>query len=457
MTTVGPDRSETRLPLRASAHFGLGLFFLAVAVYGSLVPFHYAPVPWDEAVARLRAAHWESLASGGRTDFVSNILLFIPLGYFFLAAPCVDRPRLVALPAALLVLPFLCGASVAIEFTQLWFPPRVMSVNDMVGESTGAAFGAGLWVAAGQRITSRARAVWTALGRRELAARLLPFYLVFLVLIHVMPLDLTISPAEIWHKYKEGRIVLVPFFTAGGGPSVWAPKALWNTAYFLPVGWLLAGLDGRWRVTGRRAVAAGLLVAGGIEFLQLFVWTRYADVTDVLTGTLAVVAGWAAARRWQARGATLPGPGLRALALVSWVGVLMVINWYPFNFRRDPDQWRSSLNRVPLVPFADLFPGSDYHAFDQVLTKTLVFLPVGALLARRGGSTLAGLLAGLALSAALEVGQLGLPTRYASVTDVLVETSGAWLGCCLARRLATALSNPDVPEGSHAYMPAASR
>jgi glycopeptide antibiotics resistance protein len=435
----------------------MALFFLAVAIYGSLVPLHYTPLPWEEAVAKLRAAHWDSLASGGRTDFVANILLFIPLGYFFMAALCVDRSRLVALPAAVLVLPLLCALSVSIEFTQLWFPPRVMSVNDMVGESTGAVIGAALWATAGQRLTVRARAMWSALGRRELAARLLPFYLAFLVIAHVMPLDLTISPAEIWHKYKAGRIVLVPFSAPGHGLADWASKALWNAAYFLPVGWLLAGLDGRWLVTGRRAVTAGLLVAGGVEFLQVFVWTRYADVTDVLTGTLAVLAGWASARQWQARGATLPGPGLRAVGLLAWVGVLVVVNWYPFDFRREADQWRTALNSVPLVPFADLYPGSDYHAFDQVLTKTLLFLPVGALLARRGRSTLAGFLAGLALSTALEVGQLGLPTRYASVTDVLVETSGAWLGCFLARRLATVLSHPDVPEGSHAYMPAASR
>jgi glycopeptide antibiotics resistance protein len=434
----------------------MALFFLAVATYGSLVPLNYTPVPWEEAVAKLRAARWESLASVGRTDFVANVLLFVPLGYLFMAALCVDRPRLVALPAAVLVLPLLCAFSVSIEFTQLWFPPRVMSVNDMVGETTGAVIGAAVWAVAGQRLTARARAMWSALGRRGFAARLLPFYLAFLVIAHVMPLDLTISPAELWHKYKDGRIVLEPFGAPGNEPADLATKALWNTAYFLPVGWLFAGLDGRWRVTGRRAVAAGLLVAGGVEFLQLFVVTRYADVTDVFTGTLAIAAGWASARSWQARGARLPGPGLRAVVLLAWIGVLVVVNWYPFDFRQEAAQWRSAMSSVPLVPFADLYPGSDYHAFDQVLTKTLLFLPVGGLLARRGRSTLPGFLAGLALSGALEVGQLGLPTRCASVTDVLVETSGAWLGCFLARRLATVLSHPDVPEGSHAYMPAAS-
>jgi glycopeptide antibiotics resistance protein len=450
-------RTYARRPLGASVHFGLALFFLGVAIYGSLVPFTYQPLPWDEAVARWQQARWTDLARGGRVDFASNVLLFIPLGYLFMGALCVDRPRLFALPAAVLVLPPLCVASAAIEFTQIWFPPRVMSVDDIVGESLGAAIGVAAWAFAGGRITQSARAAWSELERRELAARLLPFYLAFLVFVHVMPLDLTINPVEIWHKYKAGRIVLVPFGAPGVGPAEWTSKVAWNAVYFLPVGFLLAGLGGRWRVSGRMALMAGVLVAGGVEFLQLFVWTRYADMTDVLTGTVAVIVGWAGARVWQDRGAATPGPRLRASALAAWIGVLVLANWFPFDFRRNPAEWGETLYSVPLVPFADLYRGSDFHAFEQVVSKTLLFMPLGALLARPGRSTLLAFFTGLALSGVLELGQLGLPTRYASVTDVLVESSATWLGAYLARHFMTVLSRPDAPEAPHAYMPAASR
>jgi glycopeptide antibiotics resistance protein len=107
------------------------------------------------------------------------------------------------------------------------------------------------------------------------------------------------------------------------------------------------------------------------------------------------------------------------------------------------------------VPFTDLYLGSEYHAFDQILQKSLLFVPVGALLVRPGRSCLPALLAGFVLSVFLEAGQLGLPTRYTSVTDVLIESSAAWLGCVLARRLLTLLNSPGAAEGNlQPYAPA---
>jgi VanZ family protein len=44
------------------------------------------------------------------------------------------------------------------------------------------------------------------------------------------------------------------------------------------------------------------------------------------------------------------------------------------------------------------------------------------------------LVAAAALAAGLEAGQLILPTHYASITDVLIATFGAWIGFVVARR-----------------------
>src|SRR5262249_54272835 len=160
----------------------------------------------------------------------------------------------------------------------------------IAAESVGGAIGATIWAIAGAGITARARVAWSALGRRELAARLLPVYLAFLVLIHVMPLDLTISPVEVWRKYKEGHIVLVPF-AAPVSRMDQLSKLLWDAVYFAPLGVLLAGLRGRLQVTAGRALVFGVLVTGFLTLLKLFVWTRYSDVTDVLVGGLAVLGG----------------------------------------------------------------------------------------------------------------------------------------------------------------------
>ncbi len=445
-------RSGPRPPLGAPAHLALALFFLAFAVYGSLVPFRARPLDLGEAVARWRDVCARPVGIGSRSDFASNVLLFFPLGYLFMAALCVDRHPAFGLPEALLVLPLLCGLSAAVEFTQLWFPDRTSSLNDVTAESLGGAAGAALWLALGQRITARLRAALAAPGRRELTAGLLPGYLVFLVLVHLLPLDLTISPVEVWRKYKAGHVVLVPF----AAPAGEAAKLPWTAAYYLPLGAFLAARRGGRPATAAGALAFGGVVAAGVEFLKLFVVSRYSDATNVLVGSLAVLAGWSLARVWRARGLAGPAAPARLALLAAWAGVLTLLEWYPFDFVRDPGRWWQRLGTVSPVPFADLYAGHVFNAFDQVLQKTLLFLPVGALLARPGRSAVLAVLAGLALSTALEVGQLGLPTRFPSVTDVVIGTGGAWLGCVLARRYLRAAGEVRAPEEAvHACVPVA--
>jgi glycopeptide antibiotics resistance protein len=97
------------------------------------------------------------------------------------------------------------------------------------------------------------------------------------------------------------------------------------------------------------------------------------------------------------------------------------------------------------VPFADYQQASPYRAFDQALHRILVFAPLGALLlslrhrsaqpdSQAGSLTnIAALAAGLA--GLIELGQAFLPDRYPSVTDVLLETGGAWMGALVYRQV----------------------
>src|SRR5437763_17074328 len=68
-----------------------------------------------------------------------------------------------------------------------------------------------LWLLAGQPLTLRLRRWWAAVGGQHELGPALPLYLLFLTAVSVLPLDLTLSPADLYHTYKEGRVVLVPF------------------------------------------------------------------------------------------------------------------------------------------------------------------------------------------------------------------------------------------------------
>jgi glycopeptide antibiotics resistance protein len=278
--------------------------------------------------------------------------------------------------------------------------------------------------------------------------------LVVLVLAHTLPLDLTISPGELYHKYREGRIQLIPFVSRQASLLDIIQKCLTNVAWFFPVGLLLHQLPATFRRHWLAVLGIGLGLAGAIEFAQLFVYTRYCDTTDIITGSIAVLAGWAAGvgycqrvyaaatdfgvepiRTSVTKEADLQFP--RAL-WIAWLALLVFINWQPFDF----DFSAHSLGRLQsmsFVPFADYVQEDYLQAFDQIASKITFFLVLGLLLpiptkkADAYGSIVVVSFA-LVLTTTFEAGQLFLPSRYPSVTDVLIEAFGVYLGFVAGRR-----------------------
>src|SRR3990172_4664582 len=312
--TLGRLSTTRGAPPRRPHYAVMALGYMALAIYGSLVPFDFRPLALEDAVARFREIRYLPLGLASRSDLVANILLFIPLGYLLMAAWCADRRWVFCLGAAPVVIAFAAGLSVAIEFTQLFFLPRTVSLNDMAAESIGGVLGVLAWLAHGQRVTHWARRVWMVTEMQGLAARLLPAYFVILMIVHVLPMDLTLSPVEVYHKYRGGKIVLVPFSHRPENGMDIATKTLWNMAYFAPLGFLTALLPHKGPMSGgswRRGVVLGFSAAGFVEFLQLFVYTRFFDVSDIVTGTAAVLAGWWVGRVWSGQptgGASEAGP-----------------------------------------------------------------------------------------------------------------------------------------------------
>jgi glycopeptide antibiotics resistance protein len=430
--------SATAGVLNARAYALLAVGFLAFAIFGSLVPFDYHPLPFEQALALWRSLDVVHAKISSRSDFVANILLFVPLGWFFMGAACVDRPRWVGLLAAAFVAPLCAGLSLVIECSQVYFPSRVFSASDIVAESLGGLVGTSAWLALGQRATDWARGAWTAWGRDNLVGRVLPGYLVLLVVIHVLPLDLTISPVEIYKKYKRGQIVLMPFGTHYEDDWQAATKMLWQAVFYAPLGVLLAFLPEARRPRSWVAVLGwGLLCGCMLEFLQLFVLPRNTEANDVLSGGAAVLGGWCLARAWPRRA---PAALVWSAVLAVWLAVAVFVEWQPFNFRPDPDAAAERWHEVSFIPFADYQAGNYGNFLDQVLKKSVLFMPLGVIVrlgllnpAWPGGAWVAAAAAAL-IAAALEAGQLFLPGRYTSVTDVLVATTGGWVGAVLAGR-----------------------
>ena len=126
---------------------------------------------------------------------------------------------------------------------------------------------------------------------------------------------------------------------------------------------------------------------------------------------------------------------LVGLLLLAWLAAAVFVNWQPFDFTLDAGFVAGRVRQFSLVPFADYYWGNYWDGFDQFVHKLVLFVPLGVLLtlALPGRGVLVVGLAAL-VAAGIEAGQLFLPTRYASVTDVLIESGGAWVGLVVTRQ-----------------------
>ena len=438
-------------PILSPSHYAiLTAAFAAFVVYGSLVPLTYRPLPMAEARERFAAEMSKPLSFESRSDWASNVLLFVPLGFVGMGAVAVDRHR----PgAAVLLVPAMLALSAAVEFAQVWFPPRNTAINDVVAETIGGALGVSVWLVAGQTITVRVRAAWTDLGPGDWAAKALPAYLLYLVIAHGMPFDLSISPTEIVHKYRRGLepdavAAGVPQIAVAPAPARVAEKTLMNLVYFLPLGALIARLpDRRWRTSEAlgRVFAAGLGVAAAIEALQLIVLSCGCYASDVLSGGLFVLAGWKLSTR--RRPASL---WARHVAWATWCFALAFVNWTPFDL--DPDAFANRMIGGEWIPFADYYAGNYIAAFNRILNKTVLFLPVGFLLARPGMNRMAAAaVIGTGLATIIELGQAFSSAHRPSLSDIIIGGVGAVAGAVVASRL------PQVRASSHPTHPVEAR
>jgi glycopeptide antibiotics resistance protein len=416
--------------------------YLVFVIYGSLVPLDYQPLPFDEAVRRFNEIRYLNLGLGSRADWVANILLFIPLCFLWSGLFWPSRHGLRILISTLI---FLSASllSFSIEFAQLFFPPRTVSQNDILAETIGAAVGVGLWWWRGPRIRSWLTDSLKARGPTQLAEKLLWAYLAALFLYSLLPLDLTISPVEIYHKWRSGKVNLIPFGFYVADPAQRIYDLVTDVLIWAPVSllWVLSG-----RRNNLQAWTWAVLAAMLLEFMQFFIYSRVSDVTDILTAMIGAGLGIWATRfipHEERPPSRMRSSDARNLALtigacLVWTLVLMAIFWYPFDFRFDWSFLRERARLFLEVPFYSYYYGTEFRAVTELLHKILFFAPLGALLAygrpKRSHPLIQTIYSlfviGVLLSVPLgiELGQVALPNKNPDSTDLFLEFAGGCAG-----------------------------
>ena len=133
-----------------------------------------------------------------------------------------------------------------------------------------------------------------------------------------------------------------------------------------------------------------------------------------------------------------------------WCGVLAAYHWLPYDFTLDYEAIKVKVTRISVLPFAGYLRGSYLNAFNNLLSKVALAVPLGFAASFVGGrsrvaflsTTLMWVIVAAGVFGVLEAGQFFLPSRVPDPTDVLVGVAGTYAGLVLGRWVAPASIDP---------------
>ncbi|HSP00353.1 MAG TPA: VanZ family protein, partial [Thioalkalivibrio sp.] len=306
------------------------LGYLGVVVYLTLLPFDFsAPISLADAWARYQTIRFDGSGPRARQQWASNVLMFVPLGFFW-AAWALHRVRVVwlQLAGAVLVMGFCLLVTAAVEFFQIWIPNRGPSLSDMSANATGGVIGALGWLVS--RIPTVRTAARGLLHRRSGLATWVGVYLAAYVFASLLPLDFILSGRELGVKLSSGQW---GWLTAPSGCG-WGIRCVvmrgLEIALAVPLGlWLAYRLRAAPAQRFFLALAGGLLLGLVVELGQFMTVSGMAEGASVLLRALGAGLG---ATFWLLRG-YIPWQGIHRqsrwlllMALPLYLLVLLLLS-----------------------------------------------------------------------------------------------------------------------------------
>ncbi|QHE76703.1 VanZ family protein [Hydrogenophaga sp. PBL-H3] len=412
-------------------------------VYGSLVPLEFQAITLEQALASFASIPMLDIGLEGRADWIANGVLYVPVG-FLTAASLAGQGIGRRLLNSVLAIGFGLALAVAVEFSQLYFPPRTVSINDLVAEGLGTAVGALLawrgtaWLAGLQTVL---RGHW-----REVAAVLVPAGALVVLLVSLFPFDVLVSSAELSDK-ASGSFWgwwMAPEFAQESLIRQLA-RLVAETAVLVPLGalWARSVLVGQRSATAQASLLAAWWLGAGfgviIEVGQWFMASGVSQGLSVLTrGTGWLLGAWLWNRRlvwsidqWRKTLSRWVWP-LAALHLWAVV-VLSGLGGGAWRSVEDAVA-RLSSGELRFVPFYYHYYTSEAVALQSLLTIAFLYAPVGlwcwvSSLSVRHAAWIA---AGVAL--VVEFGKLFPLESRPDPTNVLIAATAAALCVQLLHR-----------------------
>lgn len=349
----------------------------ALILYGTLYPFDFAVGAHPGDVVSLLTSSLN--ARPGRGDILSNVVLFLPFGFFAMQAWLPRAPRLVRLFVVLIM-----GAalSLGIECSQVYLPHRTPSLYDLALNVLGTLCGAMAgWID------------WRGQFSRLQAGHRPPA--MFPVLLLAAWLGYRLFPYVPTIDFQHVKDALKPLLSMGLTPV----DVLRHFIVTLVIGRLLQAVT-----TPGRALLGMLVIPLGVIAAKPFIMTKVITPTE-LAGVVAAVAIWVVVLsrlRWRT--------AIVALLLAVQIAIQGMV---PFIVRPEPVL-------ISLIPFIGFEGGSMTVNLQAFLEKVFLYGALVWLLAETGRSLVFSLIVSVTLLTAIELVQMFLAGRVSEITDPLL-------------------------------------
>ncbi|WP_413437517.1 VanZ family protein [Sulfuriferula sp. GW1] len=290
-------------PERSTLITYAALTYLCFVVYGSLVPLDFHAHSLSEA--------WQMFLNAGTgstlislADRTTNILLAVPLAFFWFGAFAKTGRPLRNIAVAGLIWLACIFVAISVEFLQVFLPTRTSSWGDIVAQAIGALLGIALWILLGRWWIAALQTLTRAAGRmpigpvskRAVLLAAIPYFLILLATNGYLT-NAWESMAGAADRFQT--LHLTPFYYLYFASTAWATSSV--VMYFLlyiPVGigfWLWVGRrDVRSQASPALTVA---LVSAGLAFVmeagKLFIASKHPDTTNILLGASGGASGFA--------------------------------------------------------------------------------------------------------------------------------------------------------------------
>lgn len=430
---------------RHNFSFAIWLGYVFFVVYGSLVPLDFRPLPLDQAWAVFQHIPMYKLGVESRADWISNGVLYVPVG--FLTAHLLLQKGADARHAPVYFLAGLFSVALAfgVEFTQIFFPQRTVSLNDLLAESVGSLIGLLLAAKYSEWFKNLLRAALSDPAR--LALRLLEGYLAGYVAFSLFPYDILLSTGELAEKLRGDNWGWLLAGDAHGKVLI-VLKLFSEILLTLPFG-LLLGYRSTRPATYGQAVLLGLLLGGLIEIAQFFTATGVSQGLSVLTRVAGICGGlalWNERASWSPeRLALLTRRYVLPLGVIYLLVLLQTNGWFSH-------QWNSAefaaarLADVHFLPFYYHYFTTEARALFSLASVCLMYVPVGVLIWANRGSPAQAFLYALFAAGLVETGKLFLQGMHADPTNLMLAAIASWGMFQLAEMLALAAGKPAMRE-----------